>query len=240
VTAALLLAVQPADAELPPATLAQPVAFSRLQPGAAFAPWTPVDFGVGKRPTRYDLVVDGGSVVLHAVADNAASGMLQRIGIDTRQAPMIAWRWKIAGLIARANPRVASREDAPARIVLEFDGDKSRLGLTDRALFRIGARVMGREIPYATIVYIWSNDLPVGTVIPNPHTHRIQMIVASTGAAGVGHWESLTRDVRADFRRAFGEDAGPLDAVGVLTDTDNTDAHAEAWYGDIGFMPEIR
>jgi hypothetical protein len=66
------------------------------------------------------------------------------------------------------------------------------------------------------------------------------MIVASSGAAGVGAWQSLTRDVRADFRRAFGEEPGALRAVGVLTDTDNTDGHAEAWYGDIRFTPEIR
>jgi hypothetical protein len=46
--------------------------------------------------------------------------------------------------------------------------------------------------------------------------------------------------VRADFRRAFGEEPGALLAVGVLTDTDNTDGHAEAWYGDIRFGPEPR
>jgi len=28
-----------------------------------------------------------------------------------------------------------------------------------------------------------------------------------------------------------------LTAVGVMTDTDNTNSHAEAWYGDIRFGP---
>jgi len=37
--------------------------------------------------------------------------------------------------------------------------------------------------------------------------------------------------------RAFGEEPGTLTAVGVLTDSDNTDGHAEAWYGDIRFEP---
>ncbi len=88
-------------------------------------------------------------------------------------------------------------------------------------------------------MYIWANHAPVGTVIANPRTRRVQMVVASSGAAGVGEWQALARNARIDFRRAFGEEPGPLIAVGVLTDTDNTDGHAEAWYGDIGFGPAL-
>jgi hypothetical protein len=86
-------------------------------------------------------------------------------------------------------------------------------------------------------MYIWSNRERVGTVIPNPRTRRGEMGVASSGGEGVGRWQSLARNVRADFLRAFGEEPGRLTAIGVLTDTDNTDAHAEAWYGDIRLEP---
>jgi hypothetical protein len=79
----------------------------------------------------------------------------------------------------------------------------------------------------------------VGTVLPNPHTRRIQMIVAANGDAGVNAWQTITRNVRDDFIGAFGEEPGMLTAVGVLTDTDNTESHAEAWYGDIRFGPPV-
>jgi len=208
-----------------------------MRPGGVLAPWTPITIAFGKRATHYDLVEDGGKVVLHAVADNAASGLAYRTDVVLANAPVIAWRWKIAGLIHDADPYKASREDAPARIVLEFDGDKTKLPLVERGIYRIAERVSGRALPYATLMYIWSNRESVGTIIPNPRTHRVQMIAASSGSAGVGAWQSLMRDVRADFRRAFGEEPGRLTAVGVLTDTDNTDSHAEAWYGDIRFQP---
>ena len=71
-------------------------------------------------------------------------------------------------------------------------------------------------------MYIWSNKVPVGTVIPNPRTNRVQMVVASSGPGGVGAWQSLSRNVREDYKRAFGEEPGRLQAYGVLTDTDNT------------------
>ena len=238
-TATLTLAFGAATGEAQLATpLAQPAPFSQSRPAAALGPWLPVTLGIGKRPTRYDLVNDSGTVVLHAVADNAAGGLACRVTVDLRQTPIVAWRWKIAGLIADADSYTASREDAPARILLEFDGDKSRLTVLERTLYRIGKQVIGRELPYATLVYIWSNRDPVGTVIPSPYTRRIQMIVATSGSAGVGVWQSLARDARADFRHAFGEEPGRLTSVGVLTDTDNTDGHAEAWYGDIRFIPE--
>jgi hypothetical protein len=229
----------PAYAQHPP-TDADLAFFSHLRSGGPLAPWTPVSIVVGKRSTHYNLVDDAGVTVLHAVADNAASGLALPLHFDIRSAPVVSWRWKIAALIPEADSTIASREDAPARIVFEFDGDKRKLTFVERTIYGISQHVAGRELPYATLMYIYANHAPVGTVIANPRTRRVQMVVASSGAGGVGAWQSLTRDVRADFRRAFGEEPGALLAVGVLTDTDNTDGHAEAWYGDIRFGPEPR
>ena len=63
------------------------------------------------------------------------------------------------------------------------------------------------------------------------------MVVASSGAEAVGSWQELSRDVAADFRRAFNEEPGRLLAYGVMSDTDNTGETVEAWYGDIEFLP---
>jgi hypothetical protein len=235
--AAVLAFLPTADADAPAAQPAQPPPFSAMHAGRSLAPWTVVSIGFAKRPTHYDLVDDRGNVVLHAVADNAASALAYPMHAELRDAPVVSWRWKIAGAIPGADPHVASREDAPARVVLEFDGDTTRLPLLDRGIYGLAKRAAGRELPYATLMYIWSNDDRVGTVIANPHTRRIQMIVASSGTTGVDRWQSLARNAHADFVRAFGEEPGTLTAVGVLTDSDNTDGHAEAWYGDIRFEP---
>jgi DUF3047 family protein len=213
-------------------------AFSSAKASAPIPPpWQVVKITERKNPTKYDLVEDAGTVVLHAVADNAATGLGYPAGIELKSAPILSWRWKVANLIASADNAEASKEDSPVRIVLDFEGDKSKLSLVDRAAMAVAEQISGRELPYATLMYIWSNKVPVGTVIPNPRTKRVQMIVASSGSAGVGTWQTLSRDVFADFRRAFGEDPGKVRAVGVLTDTDNTGEHAEAWYGDIRLSP---
>ena len=214
------------------------VHFSAGKPGAAMpGGWEPVKITEQKKPTEYKLVDSDGRTVLSARADAAASGLAQRIPIDVDKWPIIAWRWKISRLIDSADNSKAGKEDSPVRLVFEFDGDKKKLPFSDRAAYSLAESLSGRESPYATLMYIWSNKVPVGTVVPNPRTNRVQMVVASSGPTGVGAWQSLTRNVRDDYKRAFGEDPGRMIAYGVLTDTDNTGEAVEAWYADIVFKP---
>jgi hypothetical protein len=212
--------------------------FSAARAGAALpAGWEHFRLGPLKTPTVYRFVEDQGVVVLMAHAEAAASGLLAPVKFDINASPILQWRWKIANLIEGADNAVASREDSPVRIVLNFDGDRAQMSLSDRASSALAKRVTGRDLPYAELMYIWSNRAPVGTVIANPHTHRVEMVVASSGPANVGQWVTVRRNVVDDFRRAFNEAPGLLFEVGVLTDTDNTGATVDAWYGDIRFLP---
>jgi hypothetical protein len=213
--------------------------FSTSSAGAQLpSDWKTVKLSDKKKPTTYDLVADEGTVVLHARAEASASGLGHLAGFDTRQRPVVKWRWKISKPIDGADNSVASKEDSPVRLVFAFDGDKSKLPAKDRAVFRMSHRLSGRELPYATLMYVWTNKATPGSVIENPHTRRVQMIVASGSDAPVGQWQTLSRNLRADFKSAFGEEPGKLIAYGVMSDTDNTGASIEAWYGDIVFATE--
>jgi hypothetical protein len=215
-----------------------PAPFSASITGAALPHgWEAVSLGQRKKPTQYRLVDDNGTRVLHAEAKDAASGLAQYTVFDIRSAPIVEWSWKTRGPIEGADNRIAAKEDSPARLVFAFDGDKSRLSPFQRAIFYLTRKLAGRELPYALLEYVWSNDAPVGAVMQHPYTSRVQMIVAASGAAGVGTWQSLRRNIHDDFRRAFGEEPGNLIGVGVLTDTDNTGGYAETWYGDIRLRP---
>jgi hypothetical protein len=233
----LLLAGAAAAQRMEASALVPP--FSAARVGATLpAGWEEFRLGPLKTPTVYRFVEDAGVVVLHAHAEAAASGLLAPIRFDIKAAPILQWRWKIAQLIEDADNAVASREDSPVRIILNFDGDRSQMSLADRTSSALAKRVTGRELPYAELMYIWSNRVPVGTVIANPHTHRVEMVVATSGPANVGQWVTVRRNVVEDFRRAFNEAPGLLFEVGVLTDTDNTGATVDAWYGDIRFLPQ--
>ena len=70
-------------------------------------------------------------------------------------------------------------------------------------------------------------------MITSRFTERIRMIVADSGVARLGSWQQVRRDLLEDFRRAYGEEPGPITGIGIMTDTDNTGAQAQSWYGDI-------
>jgi len=237
--ASFLVAAAPSPTRAQPAMEAAPLVapFSAGKPPTLPASWAPVQISASKTPTAYRLVVDQGTAVLHARADAAASGLGHNVAFDLHSAPILEWRWKVSKLIDGADNSDPTKEDSPARIVLQFDGTKSRLSLKDRAYFVLGKQLSGQEPAYATLMYVWANRAPVGAVIPNPRTTRVQMVVIGSGATGVGSWQTIKRNVVEDFRRAFGEEPGPLTAVGVLTDTDNTGGSVEAWYGDLQFLP---
>ncbi len=64
------------------------------------------------------------------------------------------------------------------------------------------------------------------------------MIAIESGTNRAGEWVDERRDVRTDYRQMFGEEPASVDAVAIMTDTDNTGAAASAWYGDIWFSAE--
>ncbi|MBK9117191.1 MAG: DUF3047 domain-containing protein [Betaproteobacteria bacterium] len=211
--------------------------FSAAKPGTALPQgWEPLTFGSLKTPTKYDFVENDGTVVARARADGAAGGLNFPVKFDIRSAPFVEYRWKIAKLIDGADNRVAAKEDSPVRLVLGFDGDKAKLTFKERTASALAKSATGKDLPYAQLIYIWSNGEPVGTVIENSHTRRVRMVVAATGAGSAGKWVTISRNVQEDFKRAFGEEPGTLTDVGIMTDTDNTGASVEAWYGDIRFL----
>jgi hypothetical protein len=121
------------------------------------------------------------------------------------------------------------------RIIVSFDGDKSKLPGKERLFMEKAKLIAGQDVPYATLMYIWDNRLPVGQVVPNAYTQRIKKIVAQSGSQGVGRWHMLERNILEDYQRAFGEAPGQLLGIGVMTDTDNTKSQAVSYYGDISF-----
>jgi len=166
--------------------------------------------------TDYRLVRIEGSTVLQASSAASASGLYRQVEVDLTQTPILHWSWKTDTLLQGNDERTRAGDDYPARIYVVFSGGAF--------FWRTRA-----------INYVWSSHQPQGSQWPNAFTGNARMIAVSAGKQGLGEWQHLQRDVRADYRRLFGSDPGRVDAVAIMTDTDNTGQRATAWYGDIWF-----
>ncbi|NBQ87338.1 MAG: DUF3047 domain-containing protein [Betaproteobacteria bacterium] len=184
-----------------------------------------------KTPTEYRRVQRDGREAIVAQADGSASLMRRQLRIEPAQLGRLRLSWLVEDLIADADMGSRERDDSPVRVVLAFDGDRSRFSARDAAASELSMLMTGEPLPYATLMYVWCNQRAPGSVIDNPRTTRIRKIVLESGTAGLGRWHDYERDVRADYEKAFGEPPGALIGVGLMTDADNTRARARAWYG---------
>jgi hypothetical protein len=186
-----------------------------------------------KKNTVYRLENYQGRTVLSASSKTSASGLA--VKLRPRQATnlWLQWEWKALNPITKADNIDGYADDAPLRILVAFDGNKSKLPLKEKMTFEMAHLISGQEMPYATLMYIWSGKSPVDTIIPNAHTSRIKMIVVDSGWDNLGKWHQHQRDLSADYKRAYGEAPGEVIGIALLTDTDNTKSEARAFYGDI-------
>ncbi len=186
------------------------------------------DFVSGLRPgwiekvfrghTRYAPGKEDGRPALKAESRAAASGLYFPIAFDPKAYPRIDWSWKVARALAPGDERAKGGDDYAARVYVVFP---SRLFWRTRA-----------------INYVWAGRQPAGALWPNAFTSNAMMIAVESGDARAGRWVDESRDLRADFRRAFGEEPPEAGAVAIMTDTDNAGGEATAWYGAIRLLPK--
>ena len=193
-------------------------------------PWEPFYFP-GKRYVPFEPVQVDGRAALRVRAKSSVSILRQRFVPTLDAVGRLSFSWRVDALSPTADLADSALADSPVRVVLAFDGDRTRWPARTHRLSEMSRLLTGEELPYATLVYVWSVKEPAGTVVVNPRTDRIRKLVLDSGTAEVGRWRDHVRDVRADFRQAFGEEPGPLRLVGLMTDTDNTESALTAWYG---------
>ena len=226
-----------ASTPVPPGIAATPWARQSGVPGAD-RPWAHQTLP-GKAPTRFTYERRDGRDVVAVHAEASASLLRQPLRIEPEQLGSVRFSWKVPALIPGADLGARDKADAPVRIVLAFDGDRSRLSARDAALGELVRAVTGEEMPYATLMYVWCNERPSGSVVHNTRTARIRKLVVESGPARLNEWLEYERDIRADFERVFGEPPGALVGVAIMTDTDNTQTTAGAWYGPVRFLPAV-
>jgi hypothetical protein len=186
-----------------------------------------------KKNTVYRLENYQGRTVLSANSKISASGLAVKLRPRQANNLWLQWEWKALSAIPDADNAERYHDDAPLRILVAFDGNKSKLSLKEKMNFEMANLISGQEMPYATLMYIWSGKSPVDTIITNAHTSRIKMIVVDSGWDNLDAWHKHQRNLAADYQRAYGEVPGEVIGIALLTDTDNTKSETRAIYGDI-------
>jgi len=172
-----------------------------------------------KGKTNYTLIRENGRSVLKAHSEKAASGLIMKVKLDSRDYPILAWSWKVDHTLKKEDVTRKSGDDFAARIYVVFP----------RTFFW----------QTRAINYVWAAKLPKETSVPSPYTSKAIIVAVESGDEKTGQWVSEERNYYEDYRKLFGEEPPKLGAVAIMSDTDDTGDEVTAYYGDI-FLKSAR
>jgi hypothetical protein len=166
--------------------------------------------------TSYQLVSIDNRHALRARSNASASGLVRKIEVDLNKTPYMNWSWKVDAILDNVDETTKAGDDYPARVyIVVSDG-----------FFFWQTRALS---------YSWASKQAKGSSWPNAFTDNATMVAVQSGDERVGEWVQEKRNILEDIKNLIGIDATSINAVAIMTDTDNSKQSATAYYGDIFF-----
>lgn len=180
--------------------------------------WQPKSFA---GHTDYSLVFDEQlqRQVLRADSRQAASGLFYEQRIDLDSTPWLSWLWRVEQFPTVADEQTKAGDDFAVRIYIVVHDGWTALG-------------------NKAISYVWSQQATANHRWPNPFAGNKAMMLALRNRRADSGWMSEKRNVKADLKQLFGKEFRYIDAVAIMTDTDNSKSAAVGYYADIAFTKE--
>ena len=172
-----------------------------------------------KSKTQYEKVTIDGYPAIQARSHDAASGLVRKIKVDLTKTPYLHWRWRIDNVLQNVDEKTKQGDDYPARIYVIVSG----------GWFFWQTRALN---------YVWSSNQPVGNTWPNAFTGNAVMLAVRSGDPQLKQWHNETRNVLQDLATYLHKSFTHIDAVAIMTDTDNSHQSASAYYGEIYFSAQ--
>ena len=172
----------------------------------------------GKTAYRLIPADDSPTMTLQAHCDGGASALYLEQPVDLAQTPILRWQWRVEGVHRALDGTTKAGDDYAARVYV---------------VYRISAWLPWRT--YA-VNYVWANTQPKGRTWPNAFTDQAMMVALASGVPqDADRWRSEARDVRADFSKLLDMDIEAIDGVALMTDCDNGQGRATAYYRCLRF-----
>lgn len=165
----------------------------------------------------FSLEQEQGNCFLKVKTAGGNTSLGIQVSFNTDRYRYLSWRWRVHQLPRGAREDRRRLADSAAGVYVIFNG-KLKLN-------RI-------------IKYVWSSTLEPGVVTESPFNRRTKIIVLRCGEASAGKWIEEMVDIFEDYRRIFGTQPPPVQAIAIMSDSDNTESIVEADYDDFRISVE--
>jgi hypothetical protein len=148
---------------------------------------------------------------LEASAVNSAVTIAKKFTYDTKEYPFLLWQWRVLAVPQGADERFKQTGDSAAAIYVIFKG----------------------RLRPDNLKYVWSASLPSGTETESPYNSKTKIMVLRNQSSPFGEWVHECVNVYADYKKLFGREPELVQAIGLMSDSDNTKSRAIAHYKGI-------
>ncbi len=170
---------------------------------------------------NYLPIKRGNQGFVRAISNKACSALYYRIKFKLGEYPLMMWKWRAIKFPDLSTVREEKdKDDYAARLYVVFPS----LSFSSSKF----------------IEYVWSEDIPVGTVMRNSAANNVKLIVARSGKVSDKEWVSESRNVYEDYIKAFGEKPRmKAGAVAIMCDADNSKTEAESFFDEITIGTQV-
>ncbi len=167
-------------------------------------------------PTQYSRVGKG---IIKAESLGSRASLFKEVSEKEKNFSVLSWKWKVSNVVRSAIETRKDRFDAAARVLVIFGKE---------GLFR----GFGGEPSGLKIEYIWATHLPRGHVFDHPGEKNCKVFVLESGEGKAGQWVYEERNIHKDYKAAFSTDQIQVLAIGIQTDTDQSNEWVTTYYSD--------
>jgi hypothetical protein len=183
--------------------------------------------------TSYQVVKYRGRYVLKAKGIGTSSCLFREVKAELKDYPIISWKWKISNVIRQAIETRKDRNDSAARVIVVFQTGADEMPPWYGLDYLI-SRITRRNDPFGPrLDYIWGNRIEKGRILDNPSVKHSKVIVLESGERKTNRWIWEKRNLVDDYKAAFGTEPEGILAVGIQTDSDQSNEDVTAYYGEI-------
>ncbi len=180
-------------------------------------------------PTQYK--VNNNQIIIDS--QKSHSGLTWKPSINIHKTQTLSFSWKVSQIIPSANIAKKHLDDASIRILILFTEDTDRKSWVRQQIDKLFL-LFYKKLPYDySLAYVWANQAHDGPFVEGAYSHKLRTIVLDHGNQYVGQWRSHKINIYNDFKKIYGVVPPHTATLGVLSDTDTTQSHIQAWLKDI-------
>jgi hypothetical protein len=165
----------------------------------------------------FSICTEGDASCLHLRSARASFALERGVDVDPVQLPYLTWHWKVTQLPAGGDFRHASTDDQAAQVLVAFDDHR-------------------------ILSYVWDTTAPKGAEqrsgsIPLIHVFAV---VCESGSGDANRWIAESRNVAADYQRAYGKSAPHVKGLRLQINSQHTGTVAESYFGEVAFRSMLQ